>query len=67
METYMGKNDVGKLRIPRLSKEELFKELGTSDGGLSDKEAKDRRVKYGENTPVEIKKSPAILGFFRPI
>ena len=44
--------------------EEVIKELGTSEAGLTSEEAKDRLEKNGKNALEEAAKRPMILRFF---
>lgn len=46
-----------------LSKEEIFLELGTSENGLSDKEAQARLEDYGSNKLKALRKTPLIVRF----
>ncbi len=63
--THHNEPDVAK--TPELTQDALFKELGSSPGGLPGAEAKSRLEKYGPNA-LEEKKTSALLqflGYFR--
>ena len=51
------------MKIYQLSNEEVFKEMGTSQDGLTSNEAQKRLEEYGLNQIEEIKKRPLIYAF----
>ena len=51
------------MRFYKEEKDGVLSYLGTSEGGLSTKEAESRREKYGKNKLREAKKKPLILRF----
>jgi len=53
------------MRIQSLDIEAVYKELGTSPGGLTDAEAAKRRLQFGENTVVRRRRRPFIYKFLR--
>jgi Ca2+-transporting ATPase len=52
------------MRVHLLPTAEVFKELGTSEAGLSEGEAKRRLEEHGLNAVREFRKSPTIIKFF---